>query len=217
MHHRIHTRSVIVLSLTIAFVLLTSFSRRTRTDKDDWKLGTDKDGIKVYTRKSEQGKIRTSRAEMFLPITVDQAITVISDFSAYAGWFPSCKDAKVLKRMGDGDFMAILIYKTPWPFPNMDCVERLTIEKHGGRDTSFVHVKATPTYVPETKGIVRVKEMQASWQVIPMNGGTYVINEYYTDMGGIIPAWLANTQAVEIPFNIFSGMKQRVNDLYRKK
>ena len=192
-------------------------SRTRHSDRDDWRLGTDQNGIKVYTRHSEEGKIRTSRAEMFLPISVDQVIAMLNDFNGYGSWFPSCKVARVLNRVSDNEFMAILEYKTPWPFPNLDCVESMRIDRRGAKDTSYIWVRATPDYIAETKGVVRVKQMQASWTIIPVNGGTYVINEYYTDMGGIIPAWLANTQAVEIPFNIFSKMKDRVNVVYRRK
>lgn len=182
---------------------------------DDWRLGTDKSGIKVYTKKSEQGKIRTSRAEMLVPISVDQVIALLNDFNSYGGWFPSCKSAKILKRISDNEFLAILTYKTPWPLPDLDCAERMTITRRGSTDTSYINVNCEPDAAPLTSA-TRIRQMHAYWKLIPVKGGTYVINEYYTDMGGIIPAWLANTQAVEIPFNIFSGIRQHVRDLYGK-
>lgn len=182
---------------------------------DDWRLGTDKNGIKVYTRKSEQAKMRTSRAEMLLPISVDQVISLLNDFNSYGGWFPSCRSAKILKRISDNEFLAILTYKTPWPLPDLDCAERMTITRRSGTDTSYINVNCEPDAAPLTSA-TRIRQMHAYWKLIPAKGGTYVINEYYTDMGGIIPAWLANTQAVEIPFNIFTGIRQHVRDLYGK-
>ncbi|MBS1685409.1 MAG: hypothetical protein JSS76_11660 [Bacteroidetes bacterium] len=178
---------------------------------DDWRLGTEKNGIKVYTRKSDQGKMRTSRAEMTLPISVEQVIALLNDFNSYGSWFPSCRSAKILKRISDDEFLAILTYKTPWPLPDLDCAERMTIVRR--RDTSYINVNCEPDAAPLTSA-TRIRQMHAYWKLIPVKDGTYVINEYYTDMGGIIPAWLANTQAVEIPFNIFSGVRQHVREIY---
>ncbi len=192
-------------------LLLCACSLRAATD--DWRLGTDKNGIKVYTRKSEQGKMRTSRAEMLLPVSVDQVIAVLNDFNSYGGWFPSCRSARIIRRISDTEFLAILTYKTPWPLPDLDCAERMTIVHHP--DTSFINVNCEPDAAPLTSA-TRIRQMHAYWKLIPVRGGTYVINEYYTDMGGIIPAWLANTQAVEIPFNIFTGVRQHVRDVYGK-
>ncbi|MCW3127727.1 MAG: hypothetical protein JWO03_3385 [Bacteroidetes bacterium] len=203
--------------LLFTAVSVDAFPARYGAAADDWKLGTEKDGIKVYTRKTEQSKMRTSRAEMFVPVSVDQILSVLNDFNSYGGWFPSCKDARILKRINDHEFMAILTYKTPWPLPNLDCVERVILDRKPGNDTSYIRVKAEPDYAPMVKDVSRVKQMEASWKLISVKGGTYVINEYYSDMGGLVPAWIGNTQAVEIPYNIFSGIKQRIIALFKKK
>lgn len=179
-------------------------------EKDDWKLGEDKEGIKVYTKKSEQGKIRTSKAEMFLPVPTATIVAALLDFNAYKNWFPSCMDAKILKRVSDNEFISHLIYKTPWPLPNLDCVQRMVIDSKPSGDTTRIHVRAEPDYIGPSGSCVRVKQMQGSWQIIAVKGGVMVTNIYYTDMGGIIPYWLANTQSVEIPFNIFHNMRDYI-------
>jgi hypothetical protein len=195
--------------LAIVTVTLLSAVVFAKGNYNDWRLGADKDGIKVYTRKSEQGKIRTARAEMFLNVPPNNVITALLDFTSYAKWFPNCKSAQILKRYSEREFVSILVYKTPWPLPDMDCVERMTIERRTGNDTTFIHVKAEPDFI-ETTSAVRVKQMEGTWLIIAQNGGTQVVNTYYSDMGGIIPYWLANTQTVEIPFNIFTHMRNYV-------
>ena len=201
--------------LSFGIVSLSSFTLV--SNNEEWKLGTEKDGIKVYTRKTDQCKMKTSRAEMFVPVTMDKVLAVLNDFDSYAGWFPSCQNAKILKRINDNEFMAILTYKTPWPLPNLDCVERLTIDRTSNGDTAYIIVSAEPGYVAMAKDVSRVKQMKGSWKLVSVKGGTYMINEYYSDMGGLVPAWIGNTQAVEIPFNIFSNIKQRIISLFKKK
>jgi hypothetical protein len=207
-------RFVLLLIVTAGYL---QFTFAMAVMSDDWKLGAEKDGIKVYTRKTDECKMRTSRAEMFVPVSVDQILSVLNDFNSYGGWFPSCKEAKILKRINENEFMAILTYKTPWPLPNHDCVERVILDRRPGSDTSYIRVHAEPDYAPMVKDVSRVKQMRASWKLVSVKGGTYVINEYYSDMGGLVPAWIGNTQAVEIPYNIFSGIKQRIISIFHKK
>ena len=193
------------VNLMAAVILLSAF--RISGEKDDWKLGEDKDGIKIYTKKSEQGKIRTSRAEMFLNVPPVRVVEALLDFNSYAKWFPSCMEAVILKRVSDKEFVSHLIYKTPWPLPNLDCVQRMVIDHQATNDTTFIRVKAEPDFIGPSGSCVRVKQMQDTWQIVAGNGGSMLTNTYYTDMGGIIPYWLANTQSVEIPYNIFHNMR----------
>jgi hypothetical protein len=202
------------LCLILTALVLSSY--RTGGDKDDWRLGADKEGIKVYTKKSEQGKIRTSRAEMFLFISPDKVIAALLDFDGYAKWFPSCVEAKMLKRISDHEFISHLIYKTPWPLPNVDCVQRMTIDKRIA-DTIYIHVKAEPDFIGPSGSCARVKQLAGDWKIVYANGGSMLTNIYYSDMGGIIPYWLANTQSVDIPFNIFHNMRDYVLNGKAKK
>jgi hypothetical protein len=190
--------------LIVVAVMLSSFKRP--AEKDDWKLGADKEGIKIYTKKSEQGKIRTSRAEMFLAVPPSKVVDALLDFNSYSKWFPSCMEAKILKRVSDNEFVSHLIYKTPWPLPNLDCVQRMVIDRRAG-DTTFIHVKAEPDFIGPSGSCTRIRQMQDTWQIVAVNGGVMLTNTYYTDMGGIIPYWLANTQSVDIPYNIFHNMR----------
>jgi START domain len=206
---------VVGLICVMSMVVLTSF--RVAGDKDDWKLCEDKNGIKVYTKKSEQGKIRTSKAQMFVDVPPSKVIEALLDFNSYAKWFPSCYEAKILKRVSDNEFVSHLIYKTPWLLPNLDCVQRMVIDRKAVGDTTFIRVKAEPDFMGPSGSCVRVKQMQGLWEIVAVKGGSMLTNTYYTDMGGIIPYWLANTQSVEIPYNIFNNMRQFITTGKGKK
>jgi hypothetical protein len=199
------------LSRIYLLVLLTGLCvfKVAAGEKDDWKLGEDKDGIKIYTRKSEQGKIRTSKAIMFLNVPTSKVVETLTDLDGYNKWFPNCLDAKVLKQVSDHETISHMIYKTPWPLPNVDCIQRMVIDKKKG-DTVCINVNAEPDYIGPCGNCSRVKQMKGSWQIIAVNGGSLLINIYYSDMAGIIPYWLANTQAVDIPFGFFHNMREYI-------
>jgi hypothetical protein len=183
---------------------------------EDWKLGENKEGIQVYTRKSEFGKIRTSKAEMFIAVPAAKVVEALMDFNNYSKWFPSCIGAAILTRVSDNEFMSQLKYKTPWPFPNMDCVERMIIDRRPGGDTTFIRVKAEPKYIGPTGNLVRIREMEDTWQIVSVRGGTQVTNVYYADLGNFVPYFIANTQAVDIPYNIFHNMRDFISSGQKK-
>jgi hypothetical protein len=193
--------------LCISVVFLTSF--KIANEKDDWKLGADKDGIKIYTKKSEEGKIRTSKAEMFLSVPASKVVEILSDYNNFSKWFPSCLDSKILKKVSENESISHVIYKTPWPLPNVDCIQRMVIDKSIA-DTVSIRVSAVPDYMAPSGSCARVKEMKGSWKIVSVKGGVMVTNIYYSDMANLIPYWLANTQAVDIPFNIFHNMREFV-------
>jgi hypothetical protein len=126
-------------------------------------------------------------------------------------------EAKILKQVSDHESISHLIYKTPWPLPNVDCVQRMVIEKKANNDTTYIHVRAEPDFIGPSGSCVRVKQMQDTWTIVAVSGGVILTNVYYTDMGGIIPSWLANTQAVEIPYNIFHNMRDYITKGKGKK
>ena len=194
------------LALTILFLVLST-SVSLSSDIDDWKLGADKEGIKIYTKKSEQGKIRTSRAEMYLNVPVSKIVEVLSDYDNFSKWFPNCLEAKILKNTSTNESISHVVYKTPWPLPNVDCIQKMIVDK-AIADTLYIRVSALPDYIPSCKGSARVKEMQGSWKIVTVKGGVMVTNIYYSDMANLLPYWLANTQSVEIPYSIFHNMRE---------
>ena len=146
---------------------------------------------------------------MYLNVSTAKVLEVLSDFNGYSKWFPDCQEAKVLKKISDNESISHLIYKTPWPLPNVDCVQRIVVDKPI-KDTTYIHVHAEPNYIGPSGSCARVKQMQGSWKIVAVPGGVFVTNIYSSDMGGIVPAWLANTQVVEIPFNIFRNMRSYI-------
>lgn len=203
------------VNLIAVVIILCSF--RISGDKDEWKLGTEKEGIKVYTKKSEEGKIRTSKSIMTVTVPPAKVVEALLDFNNYAKWFPSCIEAKILKRVSDNEFISHLIYKTPWPLPNVDCVQRMIIDRKAVGDTISIRVMAEPDFIGPSGSCARVKQMKGSWQIVAIPGGSMLTNIYYSDMAGILPAWLANTQSVDIPYSIFHNMRDFVQSAKTKK
>jgi hypothetical protein len=71
--------------------------------------------------------------------------------------------------------------------------------------------RALPDRLPEKDGVVRIKQSNSYWRVIPTPNGTLRIEyEVAAEPGGNIPDWLANAAITEIPFNTMKNLRSVV-------
>lgn len=190
---------------------LTLMSFTWKFQVDDWLLEREKKGIKVFTKKSRWGRLRDSKAEMLLPnAKIDELVKFISDFDNYSHWVPRCREAKVLARVSDSEFIAYMIFKSPWPVADRDCVVRVKIIRDAATGAVTIHETSEPKYINKRSDVVRIEQMFSNWRIVPQAGGLMVTNEYSTNPGGSIPDWLTNTQSVDNPFDIFTTIQNTI-------
>jgi len=68
-----------------------------------------------------------------------------------------------------------------------------------------------PDFVPEKKGVVRIKNSTGKWVITPGGSGQVKV-EYslHVDPGGNIPSWLVNMFAAEGPVQEFKKLRIQV-------
>lgn len=194
---------LIMLSLGI---LLVAFKF---PQQGDWVYERGKEGIKIFTRKSNLGKLRDSKATMVVSTSPDQMLKILTDFSSYPTWMPRCKEARVVARLSDSEFITYMVISAPWPLKDRDCVMRVKISKDAQTGVITITETSDPKYVREQDGVVRIKLMVSTWTLVPGKDGTLVTNEYSSNPGGDVPDWLTNTQSVENPLNTFENLQQK--------
>jgi ribosome-associated toxin RatA of RatAB toxin-antitoxin module len=193
--------------LFLAALTLCSFASHFQVD--DWLLEREKKGIKVFTKKSRWGRLKDSKAEMFLPnARMDEMIKFISDFDNYPNWVPRCREAKVLARISDNEFIAYMIFKSPWPVADRDCVVRVRIDRDPVSGIVRIRETSEPKYINRKSNIVRIEQMFSTWDIVPQSNGLMVTNINSTNPGGSLPDWLTNTQSVDNPFDIFTTIQK---------
>ena len=197
-----------VLYLSLLVLVLSSYTWQSQVD--DWLLERERKGIKVFTKKSRWGRLRDSKAEMLLPnAKINELVKFISDFDNYPNWVPRCQEAKVLARISDNEFIAYMIFKSPWPVADRDCVLRVRID-HDPTGTVTINETSEPRYVTRRSNVIRIEQMFSIWRIVPQSGGLMVTNENSTNPGGTIPDWLTNTQSVENPYDIFTTIQKAI-------
>ncbi len=175
--------------------------------QEGWTLEKDKNGVKVYTRKSEKSNVKASKAVVFINSDIKQVFDMLTDAEHHNQWMDRVKTSRLLKKISDNEFYVYYEAEAPWPVSNRDVNARFKIEKTDDGKVKMVAV-GDPTYLPKKEGLVRVPESESTWELIPI-GNDLVEVTFITQMhpGGAVPEWVANLTSTDNPFNTLKNLK----------
>jgi hypothetical protein len=196
MHKVFFVSLLIVLKMSAAF------------GQSDWKLSTEKDGIKIYTCLMPDSKIKAIKVECDLNATPSQLVAILMDVKTAPDWVYHTKSCVLIKQISPSELYYYSEINLPWPATNRDFVAHLTVTQNPDTKEVTVDGPAVPGFVPIKKGVVRIDHSNGKWIITP--SGTNQIKVEYTihvDPGGSLPSWLVNMFATEGPLKIFRNLK----------
>ena len=177
----------------------------------EWELRKNEDGIKVYTKPIKGDGFDSFRAEMELNISVSRIEDFLRHMDKYRDAFPDTKELEILSRPNDSTQIQYALTDAPWPVSDRDGVYELVfhIDKSSGNIKTVA--KALPDYLPRKEDVVRIEKSNTFW-IVESLGANKCRLEYivHADPGGNIPEWLANSAAVDVPFNTFYNIKKEL-------
>ena len=182
----------------------------------NWQLKSDKEGIQIFTAKVDDSKFKSVKVICTIKATPAQLIAVLFDIDKHPEWVYNAKGDRLLKMISDKELYYYSEVKTPFPVTNRDFISHLNLSRVSEKVIA-ISSRAEPNYMPEKKGIVRVKNSKTDWTITSLNGSETKI-EYVIqfDPAGSVPAWLVNLFVTEGPFQTFKKLKQRVQmSLYK--
>ena len=176
-----------------------------------WKLEKNQNNIKVYTRKTEDSKIKEFKAITTINTSVSTLINVLNDVEAYPEWIQDVKYTKTLKQITSNERYDYYEISVPWPLDNRDIIVHYKIEQDA--QTNIVKAKITgkPDYIPKKSGVVRIEKAKGIWQFTPKeNGKVQILYQFLGDPAGNIPAWIINLFIVDGPYKTLTNLKEFV-------
>ena len=189
--------------LTIITVVFAAFAA------GEWSLEKDKNGIKIYTRRSESSKLKEFKGIMTIKGSPDQVAAILKDVSQHDKIMFKCRagTAKVIKKVSDNEFYTYMEIDSPWPASDRDVITLYKFSK-GADGIINCQIKAFPEMMPEKKGFVRVPKTEGYWKMEPLTGGMVrVTNQALSEPGGSVPDGLANSAAVDAPYYMLNAIK----------
>lgn len=184
LHFKLKTGLFLFLALFFTSPLIAQ-------DQNGWVLKNEKDGVKVYYRKASdiyELKLATS-----FKVPLSGVARLFDEVEKYPGWGYKITEARLLKRVSPTEMYYYSRLDFPWPMSDRDVVLHTKLEQDPKSHAVMSISKAAPDYIPEVKGVVRVRKADTKWTLIPGAGG-WLYAEYYlhSDPGGNIPDWAIN-------------------------
>jgi len=177
----------------------------------DWKLRTDKNDIKVYSRQVPGSRINALKVESDFAASASKLIAVILDINTSTEWLYSTKSCTLLKTVSPSELYYYSEVSFPWPASNRDFVAHIKVSQNPATKLINVHAENVSMLVPEKKGIVRVTQSVGNWYITPLDKNhIHVVYELQVDPAGSLPAWLVNMLSTKGPFESFKSLRTQL-------
>src|SRR5579859_5236075 len=196
-----------VIPICCLFLRLVFFD----SGANDWRLKDQKDGISVYSRRSEFSKFNDIEVEMDLPGTVAQLTSILLDVEKYPQWAYCTKSSTLIKKIGSNEVIYYSEISAPWPISNRDFYADIVLCCDSSKHSSCLVSSGLKDFLPEKRGLVRIPRSKAVWNISQKSDKTihlqYILQ---VDPGGCLPAWVANMFASKGPLETFASLKKKM-------
>ena len=174
--------------------------------QDEWELKSDKDGIKVYYKKTSS--VHEIKLVTSIQSSLSGIIQLFSEVENYPRWGYKVTSAKLLKKVSDHEMYYHSKFDFPWPMDDRDAVMHTKLVQDAKTKTIYSTSIAEPKYIAEEKNHLRMTNSNTKWTIVPgSNGWLYVEYYIYSSPGGNIPDWLVN-MAIDVgPRETIKNMK----------
>ena len=179
--------------------------------QDNWDLRRNENGIAVYSRKVTNVSFKEIKVECELPGTSAQLVRIIKDVAHHPDWVYGVKEASILKKKSESNFIYHTQSDLPWPVADRDLVAENIIYPSTPNGRVIIAVHSLKDYLPKKNGYVRIPYSEASWDILPLpNNKIKITYIFRVDPGGTIPAWLVNATIATGPYNSFVKLREKL-------
>jgi hypothetical protein len=155
----------------------------------NWEYKGEKEGIKIYHQKTPglfHIKLSTS-----VKAPLSGIATLFADVDHYTDWGYKISHSRLLRRVSPTEVWYYAKYDFPWPLDDRDIILHSKMEQDPNTRRMTITNTPYPAYLPENKGIVRIKNATTHWLFVPGdNGWVYIEQQIATDSAADMPEWL---------------------------
>lgn len=192
----------LLLVLTSLFTSVVLVAQST-----DCVLKKEKEGIKVYTCKSDTSKFRSLQAEFVIENTsIEELKAFMFTVSKYTHWQYDATEASMLKRINNNDMIYRVVIDAPWPVDNRELIVQFSTVVHDADHANF-YIKTVSSDFPLSDNLIRIPFSQARWDITRINNALHVSYHMNINPGGYVPAFLINMAMAEGPYQSFRSLK----------
>lgn len=168
-----------------------------------WRLVSDKNGIQVYMRHTDDSPLKTFRGVTRFPMNNLHAISaVLNDTENLSRWMHFVDRAVELGRTDYLHRNMQFLTELPWPVTDREAVVRVAVSHDVPKNAVYIRVSNAPQLLPANDTYVRFPQFDARFDFIadPKTRMVEVTYEVIADLGGYLPAPLVNIAMKEVPY-----------------
>lgn len=174
-----------------------------------WQLAVNKEGIKVYTRKTDSTSIKEYKVTTVVKSPIDTVLKKILDIKNLKKWSYRIAESSLVKKMNDSTWVFYIHNDVEWPVMDRDHVSKVQLKKKKNEYNMLL----TPynNFVKEKENVVRLTKFKGLW-ILKKTGPnqTEVTQQLYGDPESNIPSFFINMMIAKAPFHTFKNMKNQL-------
>jgi hypothetical protein len=193
----------------LALLVLLLVATRAVAD-DGWKRVDEEHGIVIDARDVPDSSLREVRASIHSPLSPATIAAVVWRYEEHDRFVPRLAHAEVVREVGPDERIVYEQLTLPL-LKDRDVVLRARRET-GADGTIDIRTTAIDGEgPPATSRFVRVQISEGHWHLAPAAGGTDVVYDIRTDVGGAVPAWIVNRAQREAVPDLVKAMLDRAS------
>lgn len=196
----------------VSILLSVSFVLFQQVHAEEWKTLKDADGIQVQSRPVADSAYHEFRGTTIVEAPIASALGVLDDTAACPEWLGYCELSTLLDDNGFGSRHVYQVNDLPFPASNRDVVTKVTVSHDVPSGEITISMESVPDYYPRQK-YLRIIKSSGFFNLTPLSPSTTrVIWQHHADPGGKLPAFLANSMIVDLPFKSLQKMRLLVKE-----
>lgn len=198
------------ISLLLSSLLLSTSTLCIAAD-EEWRLGSDEDGILVELKDLPEKSLTRFKATTTIKANKEQIFDYVKDLPNYCTWFADCGEARFVKKISETESIGYFVNTAPWPVESRDATyhRTLSVTANGGLRLDLV---AQSGHLPEQDCCIRIQDAKGYILVEDGSepGHSIVTYEFYYDPAGDVPLWLVNSMITENPTNTLENLRDLI-------
>jgi hypothetical protein len=164
--------------------------------------------VTTYAKQEDDKKYRSFKVEAELNTSLETLAKAIFDIEGYTKWFWKVREAKILRKVSETEFIFYMVNEAPPGNPDRDVILRVEIEPYT-KARGYLGWKITtlPDYLPLRPPFVRMTALDQVVKAIPLaDNKVSFTNQGYINPGGVAPTWAINYIQKSAPYYVMLGL-----------
>ncbi len=189
-----------ILALSL---LSTSIPAMSANEWETVRQGKGREDVSTWVRSVDGMAVKAFKGVTEVRKSTLAVLALLADTGGLNNWVYQCKSSAPADKFPADHTYAR--FKGIWPASDRDVMFRSTVSQQA--DGSIVVDSNQVVGYPQQDGYVRMPYLHNTFKITPLKGNwTRVEFETQIDLGGLVPAWLANAVSTKAPLVTLEGL-----------